>query len=101
MICNGKIHLNHFEYGTLASPKHARSIPLVGYSAFENPSPNWKISTLNCLEIPSKSPSGTSIGIVSAACPEPDETKKFINMWIGSNNQAATIEGRPFIDCDK
>ena len=56
IICNGIIHLNHFEYGTPAIPKHAINTPDVGKIAFENPSPNWNINTVVCLDISSKSP---------------------------------------------
>ena len=41
-----------------------------------------KLKTVNWRDIPTKSPSGASIGIVSAACPEPELTKKFMNIWI-------------------
>ena len=78
--CNGKIHLIHLDQGIPATPKQAINTPLVGNMAFENPSPNWKIKIDVCGVIPTNSPSGAIIGIVNAACPEPDEIKKLINI---------------------
>lgn len=78
--CNGKIHLTHFDHGIPATPKQAINTALVGKIAFENPSPNWKIKIDVCGVIPTNSPSGAIIGIVNAACPEPDEIKKLMNI---------------------
>ena len=64
---NFKIHLNHFVNGMPAIARHAIKVALVGMIAFEKPSPNWKINTEVCEEIPIKSPSGAMIGIVNAA----------------------------------
>ena len=53
IICNGIIHLNHFEYGIPARPIQAINTPDVGKIAFENPSPNWNIKTVVCLDLSS------------------------------------------------
>lgn len=82
-------------------PKHAINTPDVGKIAFEKPSPNWNINTVVCLDISSKSPNGANIGIVNAACPDPEITKKFINIWTGNITHAASNDGNLPINDDK
>lgn len=69
-----------FRRGFLAIAQ-AMTMKLVGHSRLENPSPNWKINTAICLFIPMRSAIGVIIGMDTAACPEPDGTRKFNRVW--------------------
>src|SRR6056297_760095 len=80
MLNSGKNHLRYLLKGTLARTQPMR-IKLVGQIRFENPSPNWKASTAICLFIPMRSDNGAIMGIVVAAWPDPEGTRKFITVW--------------------
>ncbi len=59
----------------------------------QNPSPKLKASTAVCLLIPIRSATGTIIGIVVAACPEPLVIKKLITTCIKNIAGAWNILG--------
>ena len=50
-----------------ATDKAASSTPEQGVIIFVKPSPNWKASTVACLDKPIRSENGAMMGIVSAA----------------------------------
>ena len=72
----GVTNFNQLVNGIFAKLRTAISIPEVGITILENPSPHVNAKTAVCLVIPIKSASGAINGIVTAACPEPDGMKK-------------------------
>ena len=81
----------------LATPKIAINNPEVGTIKLVNPSPNWKAKTATCLVTPNKSDNGAMIGIVNAACPDPETTKKLKQDWKIYITQAENAECIPSI----
>ena len=65
----------------LATPKQPIKDAEVGIMIFVNPSPSWNASTATCLDTPTKSDRGAINGIVIAAWPEPEATKKLKIAW--------------------
>ena len=93
MMNSGRNHFAHLIHDTLATAKLAINGPDVGYKTFENPSPNWNARTLTCLVIPIISASGVCIGIIIAACPLPEGTKKLKIEFITNIPSAVAIGG--------
>ena len=91
---SGVKNLYHFPRGTLAIPQSIAQLA-VGQIRLENPSPNWYASTATCLFTSVRSASGTIIGIMAVACPEPDGMKKLIMFWITSIISAVAHVGSP------
>lgn len=67
--------------GIFAIESIAIKIPEVGMIVLENPSPQVKAKTAVCRVIPRRSDKGAIIGIVTAACPDPEGMKKFSVVW--------------------
>lgn len=74
-------HFTHFPYGILAIPNTAISTPEVGVIIFVNPSPNWKASTVACLDSPIRSENGAITGIVIAAFAVAEGMNRFMKVW--------------------
>ena len=87
---SGTINLSHFSYGIPARPSIAIKMPDVGIMVFDRPSPQVKANTATCRERPKTSAKGAIIGIVTAACPEPDGIKKLRKVWNKNMPIAAT-----------
>ena len=92
---SGARNLNHFLYGIWQIASAAINSPLVGVMTFVNASPNWNASTEVCLDIPSRSDNGAINGIVIAACPDPDGTRKFRRSCSTNIPQALTFADNP------
>ena len=78
---NFQMNLIHEPHSTRAAPNVPISAADVGTIIFVKPSPNWKANTAVCLVTPTISAKGAIIGIVSAAYPDPETTKKLKTDW--------------------
>ena len=81
MTDNGSMNLTHLSYGMLPIARTPMVTPLVGKILVNSPSPNWNANTAVWRVIPIRSARGAIRGMVRAAWPEPDGTKKFIKPW--------------------
>ena len=61
------MNLSHLLYGIFDTARYPISDDDIGSTELENPSPNWNASTDVCLDIPTRSETGTISGIVTAA----------------------------------
>lgn len=66
-INSGRINLNHFSNGTLASHSIAINTPLVGIIILDNPSPSINASTAVCQDMPNRSDIGVIKGMETRA----------------------------------
>ena len=86
------IHLDHSIFAIAREPiKH----PEVGTIRLVNASPSWNARTEVWRETPRRSASGAMIGMVIAACPEPDTTKKLNTDWKRYISTAANAPESP------
>ena len=58
-------------------------------------SPSWNARTEVCLETSRRSARGAMIGIVNAACPDPETTKKLKIDWNTYISTAASVPDKP------
>ena len=90
----GRNHFAHVVQGIFAIAMAAIISVDVTVMLFEKASANWKQRTAVCLVTPTTSARGAMIGIVSAACPEPELTMKLIIVCTTNMPAAANDGGR-------
>lgn len=96
---NLKMKRNQLDQSSRAAPSVPISAADVGTMMFVKPSPSWKARTATCLVTPAMSANGAINGIVRAACPDPDTTKKLKTDWNKNINHAEMTSGTPSNNC--
>ena len=84
----------HFPHSSLATPRVPKRHPEVGTIRLEKASPSWKARTLVWRDTPTRSERGAIIGMVRAAWPEPETTKKLDTVWNTYISHAEITEGK-------
>ena len=84
-------HLPQSSFAAASAPKRQ---PEGGTMKFVKASPSWYATTATCHSTPTRSARGAMIGMVRAACPEPDTTKKLNTDWKIYINHAEITGGK-------
>lgn len=87
----------HLPQSSFAAARAPRRHPEVGTIKLVNASPSWNATTATWRSTPTRSARGAITGMVRAAWPEPDTTKKLNTDWNTYISHAETTAGKPCI----
>ena len=94
------MNLIQFDHSIFAIAREPIRQPEVGTIRFVKASPSWNARTDVWRDTPRRSASGAMIGMVIAAWPEPDTTKKLKTDWNTYISTAAAAPERPARACE-
>ena len=97
---NFHMNLIQFDHSIFAIAREPIRQPEVGTIRFVKASPSWNARTDVWRDTPRRSASGAMIGMVIAAWPEPDTTKKLKTDWNTYISTAAAAPERPARACE-